>query len=273
MASSSDTIGALASSVDDVALVMEVMSGKDALDSTTIDIDDKEFSKPYESSEQVKIGVIKEYLAEGVDKEVKQRITEAIDKLDKNGAIISEVSLPSLPLALAAYYILCPAEVSSNLSRYDGQRFGYSDKDAKTMEDSYFNSRSTGFGAEAKRRIMIGTYVLSSGYYDAYYKRAQTVRTKIINEFNQALKNVDFLVGPTSSTAAFKVGEFASDPLAMYLNDIMTVASSLAGIPTITLPVGKDSQGLPVGMQLMAAQKQDKKLLNYAREIEELINV
>ncbi|HEY1645412.1 MAG TPA: amidase family protein, partial [Candidatus Saccharimonadales bacterium] len=188
------------------------------------------------------------------------------------GAIVSEVSLPSLPLALAVYYILCPAEVSSNLSRYDGQRYGFSDPEAKTMEDSYYGSRSKGFGAEAKRRIIIGTYVLSSGYYDAYYKQAQIVRTKLINEFNEAFKKVDYLIGPTSATTAFKIGEFSGDPLAMYLNDIMTVAASLVGNPAIVLPAGK-SNNLPVGLQLMAATKRDKDLINYARSIEELVGV
>ncbi len=269
MASSTDTIGALASSVEDVSIVMEIMSGKDSLDSTTIDIGDNHFSDFSEPTKQIKIGLIKEYLSEGIDEGVKRIILEAADKLSSNGAVISEVSLPSLPLSLATYYVLCPAEISSNLDRYDGQRYGYSDKQAKTLEDSYLNSRSVGFGAEAKRRIMIGTYVLSSGYYDAYYKRAQTVRTKLVNEFHQALDRVDFLLGPISPTPAFRVGELVDDPLAMYLSDIMTVAVNLVGGPAIVLPVGKIG-ALPVGMQLMAAQKKDKELLNFAKSIEDI---
>ncbi len=270
MASSTDTIGSLTSCVDDAAIVMEVMSGKDELDSTTIDIENNKFSKPTTIKKQIKVGIVKEQLV-GLDKDVLRVITAAIDKLDKNGAIVSEVNLPSMPLALASYYILCPAEVSSNLSRYDGQRYGYSDKSANTIEDSYLNSRSKGFGAEAKRRIMIGTYVLSSGYYDAYYKRAQAVRTKLINEFNEAFLKTDFLVGPTAATVAFKIGEFVNDPLSMYLNDTMTVAANLVGNPAISLPAGVIND-LPLGLQLMAAQNQDYQLIDYARHIEELIS-
>lgn len=272
MASSTDTIGTLTSNVDDAALVMEIMSGKDELDSTTIEVEDNKFSQAVVFNSQPKIGVIKEYLGNGLDDSVKSKILDAIDKLDKNGAVISEVSLPSLPLALASYYILCPAEVSSNLSRYDGLRYGYNDPQAKSVEEAYLDNRSKGFGAEAKRRIMIGTYVLSSGYYDAYYKQAQTVRTKLINEFHAAFKKYDFLVGPTSATPAFKVGQFANDPLSMYLNDIMTVAASLVGVPAIVLPAGKINN-LPIGLQLMAAQKQDYSLLQYAKSVEELVNV
>jgi aspartyl-tRNA(Asn)/glutamyl-tRNA(Gln) amidotransferase subunit A len=165
---------------------------------------------------------------------------------------------------LAVYYIICPAEVSSNLSRYDGQRFGYSYPKANSLEESYIKSRSIGFGREAKRRIMIGTHVLSSGYYDAYYKKAQTVRTKLINEFNEIFKEVDYLVGPVTPTTAFKIGQNTQDPLNMYLADIMTVAANLTGIPAISIPAGM-SQGLPVGIQLMAPQRKDRQLLALAK--------
>lgn len=272
MASSTDTIGVLANSVEDTALVMEIMSGKDKLDSTTIEIENNHFSELKQPEGPVKIGIVKQYFTEVLNVKVKDLIDGVIDKLDSNGVILAEVSLPSLPLALATYYILVPAEISSNLSRYDGQRYGYSETDAKSLEDSYLDSRSQGFGAEAKRRIMIGTYVLSSGYYDAYYKRAQTVRTKLINEFNQAFKKVDYLIGPTSTSVAFNVGEFTNDPLAMYLNDLMTVASSLVGIPTIDIPIGT-VDNLPVGMQIMAAQKKDYELLGFSKYVEELLNV
>ena len=272
MASSTDCIGVLANNVDDMSLVLEIMSGKDELDSTTIEIKDNKFSEPTKENKQVRIGVIKEYLGQGIDPKVRERVNTAIKTLEDNGAVVSEISIPSVDLALAAYYVLCPAEVSSNLSRYDGQRYGFSASDAKTLDDSYLESRSIGFGAEAKRRIMIGTYVLSSGYYDAYYKQAQTVRSKLIKEFKAALNKYDFLIGPTSATTAFKVGEFINDPLSMYLNDVMTVSASLTGIPAIVLPL-KPINNLPIGIQLMADQGDDRNLINYSREIEGLINV
>ncbi|MHB1864589.1 MAG: Asp-tRNA(Asn)/Glu-tRNA(Gln) amidotransferase subunit GatA [Candidatus Saccharimonadales bacterium] len=271
MASSTDTVGVLAESVADAAIAMEIMSGKDELDSTTIEIANNSFSKAPEPSKPVTIGIVKEYFTQTLDKKVKDLINQQITKLEDNGVKFKEVSLASLPLALAAYYILVPAEISSNLSRYDGLRYGYSDKDAVTVEDAYLGSRSKGFGAEAKRRIMIGTYVLSSGYYDAYYKRAQTVRTKLINEFNQAFKSVDFLLGPTSTSTAFKLGQFTDDPLAMYLNDIMTVAASLVGIPAIDLPIGT-VDGLPVGIQIMGGQGKDYQLFGVAKLVEGLVN-
>jgi aspartyl-tRNA(Asn)/glutamyl-tRNA(Gln) amidotransferase subunit A len=172
-------------------------------------------------------------------------------------------------LALAVYYIICPAEVSSNLSRYDGQRYGYSFPQAKDLDESYNKSREIGFGKEAKRRIMIGTYVLSSGYYDAYYKQAQTVRTKIINEFADVFKDYDFLLGPTSPSTAFKIGEH-TNPLHIYLTDIMTVGANLAGIPAISLPAGL-SDNLPVGLQLMAPQRQDGELLALSKQVEAIL--
>jgi aspartyl-tRNA(Asn)/glutamyl-tRNA(Gln) amidotransferase subunit A len=202
-----------------------------------------------------------------LDPRIQKLITEAVSKLEKAGARISEISIPSLPLALAAYYIICPAELSSNLSRYDGQRFPYSFKDAKTLDESYLKTRSIGFGDEAKRRIMIGTYVLSSGYYDAYYLKAQTVRTKLINEFNEVFEEVDFLVGPTAPMTAFRIGEKTDDPLKMYLLDIMTVAANLVGVPAISLPAG-DLDNLPVGLQLIAPQRADRALLNLAKAVE-----
>jgi len=272
MASSTDVIGPMANSVKDASLVFDVMAGKDELDGTTIDRSPKGYQITDNNIEVkgLKIGIVKEYMGEGLSDNVRQVIEDAVDKLKNAGAEISEVSLPSLPNALAVYYILCPAEVSSNLSRYDGQRYGYSDKSAKNLSDSYMNSRGQGFGKEAKRRIMIGTYVLSSGYYEAYYKQAQTVRTKIINEFHQAFKNHDFLLGPVAPTTAFKIGENSKDPLQMYLSDVMTVAANLAGIPAISLPAGQ-VDGLPVGLQLMAAQKKDRELLELADKTEGLL--
>lgn len=272
MASSTDVIGPLTRTVEDAALVLDVMSGRDVLDSTMIERDPKGYQLPTTNYQlpTAKIGVIKEYMNEGVDSGVKRQIEQAIEKLQKAGVGIKEISLPSLPLALACYYIICPAEISSNLGRYDGQRFGYSYEKAKTLDESYNKSRSIGFGAEAKRRIMIGTYVLSSGYYDAYYKKAQIVRTKLINEFDNAFKDVDFLLGPTAPTTAFKIGANTKDPLKMYLSDIMTVAANLTGVPSISIPAGM-SQKLPVGLQIMAPQKHDKQLLTLANSVEELL--
>ncbi|MBA2279319.1 Asp-tRNA(Asn)/Glu-tRNA(Gln) amidotransferase subunit GatA [Candidatus Saccharibacteria bacterium] len=269
MASSLDCMGPLTSNVTDAGLILDVMSGRDPLDSTTIERDYISYTKLDIGLKGKIIGVIKEYMGDGLDGNIKANIQTAINNLETAGATIKEISLPSLPLALAVYYIICPAEVSSNLSRYDGQRYGYSAKDADTLDDSYELSREKGFGAEAKRRIMIGTYVLSSGYYDAYYNKAQTVRTKLINEFQAAFKEVDFLAGPTSPSTAFKIGENTSDPLKMYLTDIMTVAANLVGVPAISVPCGT-SDGLPVGLQLMAPQQKDRDLLGLAKAFEDL---
>jgi aspartyl-tRNA(Asn)/glutamyl-tRNA(Gln) amidotransferase subunit A len=202
---------------------------------------------------------------------VRKVIEDSIAKLKAAGAEITEVSLPSLPLALACYYIICPAEVSSNLSRYDGQHYGFAKPDSKDLEASYSQTRSQGFGNEAKRRIMIGTYVLSSGYYDAYYNKAQKLRSKLIKEFTSAFKQVDFLVGPVTPTAAFEIGKNANDPLQMYLTDIMTVAVNLVGIPAISIPAGKSGK-LPVGLQIIAPQKHDRQLLGIAKTTEGVIH-
>jgi aspartyl-tRNA(Asn)/glutamyl-tRNA(Gln) amidotransferase subunit A len=271
MASSTDTVGVLANTVDDASLVIDVMAGKDDLDGTTIERIDQPYTDLSGDINGKKIAVIKEYMGEGLDLSVKDRINMAIDKLKNAGALVTEVSLPSLPSSLAVYYIVCPAEVSSNLSRYDGQRFGYSFDGAKDLDESYMRTREHGFGKEAKRRIMIGTYVLSSGYYDAYYKKAQTVRTKLINEFNEVFNQVDFLVGPVTPTTAFKIGENASDPLKMYLADVLTVGPSLVGIPAVSIPAGLVN-GLPVGLQLMAPQHKDRELLSLAKAAEEIIS-
>ena len=270
MASSTDVIGPLAKTVDDAALVLDVMAGRDSLDSTTIERDDAGYTDLTFDLKGKKVGVITEYMGKGLSDEVRTNIQAAIDKLKAAGAEIEEISLPSLPLALAVYYIICPAEVSSNLSRYDGQRYAFSAADATNLEESFSKTRAEGFGAEAKRRLMIGTYVLSSGYYDAYYRKAQTVRTKVINEFNEAFQKVDFLLGPTAPDVAFKIGQNTHDPLKMYLTDIMTVAVNLAGIPAVSIPAGLSSN-LPVGLQLMAAQRNDRQLLGLAKATEALL--
>lgn len=270
MASSTDVIGPLTRTVDDAAIVLDVLAGRDSLDSTTIERADGSYRDLTTDLSGKKIGVIKEYMGDGLNEEVRKHIDRAIEKMKAAGAEVTEVSLPSLPLALAVYYIICPAEVSSNLSRYDGQRYAFTAEDAQNLEESFSKTRAQGFGAEAKRRIMIGTYVLSSGYYDAYYRKAQTVRTKLIDEFATAFGQVDFLVGPTSPTTAFKIGQNAHDPLQMYLTDIMTVAVNLVGVPAISIPAGMSS-GLPVGLQLIAPQQADRALLGVAKATEAIL--
>jgi len=271
MASSLDVVGPLTRTVEDAALVLDVMSGVDTLDSTTVPRDTESYTKLNLHLKGKKIGIIKEYMGEGLNPDVRDRVQAAIDKLQAAEAELVEISLPSLPLALAVYYVICPAEVSSNLSRYDGQRYGHTAQEAKNLDESFSKSRDEGFGKEAKRRIMMGTYVLSSGYYDAYYRKAQTVRTKIIQEFAEAFTKVDFLLGPTAPQTAFKIGENAADPMQMYLTDIMTVAANLAGVPAISIPAGTVDD-LPVGLQLIAPQYADRALLGIAKATERAIS-
>jgi aspartyl-tRNA(Asn)/glutamyl-tRNA(Gln) amidotransferase subunit A len=268
MASSTDVMGPITRTVEDAAIVFDVLAGHDQFDGTTIERDPAGYADSNESLGSKKIGLVKEWMGDGLDDTVRAKIEEAVAKFKTAGADVQEVSLPSLPLALAVYYIIVPAELSSNLARHDGQRYQFSAKDANDLDESYLKSRGQGFGKEAKRRIMIGTYVLSSGYYDAYYRKAQTVRTKLINEFNAAFDNFDFLIGPTTPTTAFKIGENAANPLKMYLADVMTVAASLAGIPASVVPAGLASDGLPVGLQIMAPQRADRKLLGFSKAAE-----
>ncbi len=272
MASSTDVIGPLTTTVEDAALVLECMAGKDPMDMTTIERDESSFAEAGEKDlNGLRVGVVKEFFAEGLDPEVEQATRAAIDKIKSAGAKVEEVSLESTPLALPCYYIICPAEVSSNLSRYDGQRYGYSQKDAKNLEESYTLSRDQGFGDEAKRRIMIGTYVLSSGYYDAYYKKAQQVRTKLVDEMSRAFGDYDILVGPTAATTAFKIGENTDDPLKMYLADVLTVSSNLTGNPSISIPAYRDKNNMPIGLQVIGRQKGDRELLGISEKIEEIL--
>ena len=269
MASSLDVIGPITKSVDDAGLVLECIAGIDELDGTTIKRDELPYSDLQNvDPSKIKVGVVKEFFDDGLDAGVNEVIQSSIENFKKIGANIGEISIPSIKLALPVYYVLCPAEVSSNLSRYDGQRYGFSDESAKDLDASYSRSRSIGFGDEAKRRIMLGAYVLSSGYYDAYYQKAQLVRTKLINEFAEAFKKYDVLVGPTAPVTAFKLGENTNNPLQMYLMDVMTVAANLVGIPSISIPAGK-SDGLPVGLQIMADQNHDKFLLDVSKTYEE----
>lgn len=267
MASSTDVIGPLANTVEDAALVLDIIAGKDERDSTTL-LDRKDSYLPKNESGKLKIGLIKEYMTQDVASEVRDAINKQVEQLKELGHEVEEVSLPTLDLALAIYYIVVPAEISSNLSRYDGIKYGLSAKEAHNLDEVYGLSRDSGFNAENKRRILIGTYVLSSGYYDAYYRKAQTARTLLINEFNHAFDKFDFLIGPVAPTTAFKLGENASDPLKMYLADIMTVSSSLAGLPALSLPSGKDSSNMPIGLQIIGPQKSDDNLLSLAHRLE-----
>jgi aspartyl-tRNA(Asn)/glutamyl-tRNA(Gln) amidotransferase subunit A len=261
MASSTDTIGVLAENAEDAELVMDILSGQDRKDMTTL----PDFFKPKALSEPLKIGVIKEFMTDDVDPEVRASVQAYIESMKLKGHTVEEVSLPLLKYALAIYYIVVPAEISSNLGRYDGIRYG-SRADATTLSGVYGLSRDHGFMPENKRRIMIGSYVLSSGYFDAYYLQAQKARTLLINEFNQKFASFDVLVGPVAPTPAFKLGENTADPVKMYLADIMTVPASLAGMPAVSVPAGKTAAGLPVGIQFIGPRCSDATLLALARQ-------
>jgi aspartyl-tRNA(Asn)/glutamyl-tRNA(Gln) amidotransferase subunit A len=265
MASSTDTIGVLSSSIADAELILEIMAGKDAKDMTTL----PDFFTPKQTIEPgKKIGLIKEFMTDDVDSEVRQRTLEYIQKLRDNGHSVEEVSLPIVGLTLAMYYIIVPAEVSSNLARYDGIRFGHRAEGARTLAELYGRTRDEGFVTENKRRIMIGSYVLSSGFFDAYYLQAQKARTLLVNDFNALFEKYDMLIGPVTPTPAFKLGENTSDPIKMYLADIMTVPASLAGLPAISVPAGFSDAGLPIGVQLIGQRRHDADLLALARSVE-----
>lgn len=269
MASSTDVIGPLAQTVDDAALVFDIMAGKDERDGTTLPERPASFLPTAPKPGKLKIGIIREYMGEGVAPDVRARIEERIAQLKRLGHTVEEISLPSVDLALAIYYIVVPAEVSSNLSRHDGIKYGYSAGEAKNLDEVYGLTRDQGFMPENKRRILIGTYVLSSGYYDAYYRKAQTARTMLINQFNEAFKQFDLLLGPVAPTTAFTLGENADNPLQMYLADIMTVAASLAGLPAMSVPSGTGDHNLPVGLQLIGPQRSDARLFALAKSLEE----
>jgi aspartyl-tRNA(Asn)/glutamyl-tRNA(Gln) amidotransferase subunit A len=263
MASSTDTIGVLTSSVQDAETVMDILSGKDAKDMTTL----PDFFTPRNLDSPKKIGLIKEFMDEGVDPEVKVATEQYVEALKQKGHIVEEVSMSLLKYALAIYYIVVPAEISSNLGRYDGIRYG-NRAEASTLGEVYGLSRDQGFMPENKRRIMIGSYVLSSGFFDAYYLQAQKARTLLVNEFNTLFETYDALIGPVAPTPAFKLGENTSDPVKMYLADIMTVPASLAGLPAISVPAGQSEAGLPIGVQLIGARKSDSLLMAIAKEME-----
>ena len=265
MASSTDTIGVFAKTAKESELVMRVMAGLDYRDAMTL----PDFWREEKAPKKAKIGVVKEFLSEGVDPEVRKVTENYIEKMRKAGHEIVEVSLPMSKYSLAIYYIVVPAEVSSNLARYDGIRYGLRSKEAKNLSEIFGKSRDEGFEAENKRRIMIGSYVLSSGFYDAYYLQAQKARTILINEFDKLFEDVDFLVGPVAPTPAFKIGENVHDPIKMYLADILNVPASLAGLPAISIPAGKTEAGLPVGVQIIGKMESDSKILALADSLEE----
>ncbi len=263
-ASSLDQGGPLARSAEDAALLLNVMAGFDEHDSTSIDIPVPDYTKTLNNPlTGLRIGLPKEFFGAGLDSDIAKLIQAAVKEYEKLGATIHEITLPNSPLSIPAYYVIAPAECSSNLARFDGVRYGYRCKDPRDLEDLYKRSRSEGFGNEVKRRIMIGTYALSAGYYDAYYLKAQKIRGLIRNDFVEAFKKVDVILGPTSPTTAFKLGEKTDDPVSMYLSDIYTIAVNLAGLPGMSIPAGF-AKGLPVGMQLIGNYFEEARLLNTA---------
>jgi aspartyl-tRNA(Asn)/glutamyl-tRNA(Gln) amidotransferase subunit A len=265
-ASSLDQAGVVARSAEDAAVVLGAMSGFDPLDSTSVDRPVEDYSAALGASiKGLRIGLPKEYFAEGLDPGARACIEAAIKVFESLGASVREVSLPNAPLSVPTYYVVAPAEASSNLARFDGVRYGHRCENPVNLTDLYERSRGEGFGAEVQRRIMIGTYVLSHGYYDAYYLKAQKVRRLIYDDFRRAFNEVDLVLGPTAQSVAFKLGDKTDDPVAMYLNDIYTIAANLAGIPAMSLPAGFVG-GLPVGLQLMGNFFDEGRMLNAAHQ-------
>ncbi len=269
-ASSLDQIGPLTKDVEDAALLLQVIAGYDPKDSTSLDVPVPDYRAALTGELSGKtVGVPKEYFVEGMQPEVEAAVREALAFLEKEGATIVEVSLPHTEYAVATYYILATAEASSNLARYDGVKYGYRAEGAEELIEMYRKTRAEGFGKEVKRRIMLGTYALSSGYYDAYYRKAQQVRTLIRQDFDRAFEKCDVLVTPTSPTTAFRIGEKVDDPLQMYLSDILTLAVNLAGIPGISIPCGFDDSGLPIGLQVLGKHFEEATILNVAYAYEQ----
>ena len=270
-ASSLDQVGPFARTVEDAALLLEAIAGHDRMDATSIPEEVPPYVKGLESGVKgLRVGVVSDWVeGEGVQPGVTERVRAAIESLSSLGAEIGEISLPSFRYALSAYYLIAPAECSSNLARYDGVRWGLRAPEAKDVVEMNVRSRTAGFGDEVKRRIMLGTYALSAGYYDAYYGKAQQVRTLVIRDFEKAYERFDVLLGPTSPTTAFKIGEKADDPLAMYLNDVFTIPSNLAGAAAISLPCGLAEDGLPVGLQLLGPPMSEGLLFKVAYAYEQ----
>lgn len=263
-ASSLDQIGPIARNIEDAKIVFKAIFGKDPLDSTSIEFEYKDLDIDIKKT---KIGIPKEYFIEGIDKGVKEIIEKAVEKLKKLGAKIEEISLPYTKYVVSTYYLICTSEASSNLARYDGIKYGLSKSAGSNLMDVYFNTREEGFGDEVKRRIMLGTYALSSGYYDAYYLKAQKMRTLLKEDFKKAFKKVDVIISPTAPTTAFKIGEKSSDPISMYLCDIFTASVNLAGLPAVSLPAGS-TNNLPVGLQIIGRPFEENRILAVGRAFE-----
>lgn len=265
MANSTDVVGCFTRDIDDMALVMEIISGPDVHDMTTIQPINHQMS----DVSKLKVGVIRETLTDEVQPEIRRQIERLAEELRQSGHTVDEVSMPIISHALAMYYIIVPAEVSSNLARYDGVRYGARASGVKTLAEMYGRSRDQGFVTENKRRIMIGSFVLSSGFFDAYYEKAQKARTLLIKAFEEQFAQYDILLTPTTPTTAFKIGANTGDPIKMYLSDIMTVPASLAGLPALSIPVGVDEDKMPIGAQLIARSGEDAKLLSFAAALKE----
>ena len=269
-ASSLDQIGPITKDVEDSAILLNLIAGHDEKDTTSADIAKKDYTKNLKNDiKGKKIGVPKEFFGEGINTEVKEKLQEAMETYKELGAEVEEFSLDIAKYSLATYYIIACAEASSNLGRFDGIRYGYRTPEFSNLKELYKKSRSEGFGPEVKRRIILGTYVLSSGYYDAYYKKAQQVRTLVMNEFQKAFEKYDVILTPTSPTVAFDIGSKSNNPLEMYLADICTVSVNIAGLPGISIPCGVDKEGMPVGMQLIGNKFEEEKLLNMAYVFEQ----
>ena len=271
-ASSLDQIGPMTKDVEDSALLLNIIAGHDENDSTSVKKEKIDYTKNLKNSIQgMKIGVPKEFFGEGINPEVKKSLENSIEEYKKLGAIVEECSLDVSESSLATYYIIACAEASSNLGRFDGIRYGYRAKDYKNLKELFVKSRTEGFGKEVKRRIILGTYVLSSGYYDAFYKKAQKVRTYVKNKFDECFKKYDVLLTPVAPTTAFDIGSKTNNPLEMYLADICTVSINIASVPAISIPCGIDSNNMPIGMQLIGSRFQEEKILNAAYAIEQQI--
>lgn len=269
-ASSLDQIGPITKDVRDAAILLNVIAGHDERDTTSYEVSEKDYTKALKNDVKgMKIGVPKEFFAEGINDEVKAKLEEAIAKYKEMGAEVEEFSLDIAKYSLAAYYIIACAEASSNLGRFDGIRYGHRTENYTNLKELYRNSRSEGFGAEVKRRIILGTYVLSAGYYDAYYKKAQQVRTLVKNEFSKAFEKYDVLLTPTSPNVAFEIGTKSNNPLEMYLADICTVSVNIAGLPAISIPCGVNGDNMPIGMQLIGNKFEEDKILNVAYAFEQ----
>ncbi len=269
-ASSLDQIGPMTKDVEDNAMLLTYIAGHDEHDTTSSKKENVDYTKALTADVKgLKIGVPKEFMGEGVNSEVKESVLKAIDVLKAKGAVVEECSLPTAEYALPAYYIIACAEASSNLGRFDGIRYGYRTKNFENVHDIFANSRTEGFGPEVKRRILLGTYVLSSGYYDAYYKKAQKVRTVIKQEFDKAFQKYDVLITPTAPTTAFDIGSKINNPLEMYLSDLLTVSINIAGVPAISIPCGEDSEGLPIGMQVIGKHFDEETIYRVAYTYEQ----